>query len=109
GLGTSNDLTNAPAARWCTVSTSLTCSARTTLVIFTHDTLPPRIREVRATDSISLVVSFDKPIDPSQTLSAANFAVIGPDSARLAIVSAGPPPKDTTAKMNPAVPIPPTA
>lgn len=98
-----------PSEPWDSVSISLTDTARTTLVIFTHDTLPPRIREVRATDSLSLVVSFDKPIDPSQTLSAANFAVIGPDSAPLAIVSAGPPPKDTTAKVNPAVPVPPTA
>src|SRR5207253_5814694 len=48
-----------PSEPWNSVSISLTDSARTTLVIFTHDTLPPHIREVRATDSISLVVSFD--------------------------------------------------
>ena len=98
-----------PSEPWDSVSISLADSARTTLVIFTHDTIPPHIREVRATDSLSLVVSFDKPIDPSQTLTAANFAVIGPDSAPLAIVSAGPPPKDTTPKVNPAVPLPPAA
>jgi Bacterial Ig-like domain len=106
-----------PSEPWDSVSISLTDTARTTLVIFTHDTVPPRIRDIRATDSVTLVVSFDKPIDPGQTLGIANFAVIGPDSAPLAIVSAGPPPKDTTAKVNPApaavptpaVPIPPTA
>jgi hypothetical protein len=94
---------------WDSVSLGLTDSARTTLVIFTHDTVPPKIRDVRATDSVTLAVSFDKPIDPSQTLTVANFAVIGPDSAALTIVSAGPPPKDTIPKLNPSLPIAPPA
>ena len=96
-----------PSEPWDSVSLGLTDSARTTLVIFTHDTVPPKIRDVRATDSVTLALSFDKPIDPSQTLTVANFAVIGPDSAALTIVSAGPPPKDTFPKVNPSVPIAP--
>lgn len=101
-----------PSEPWDSVSITLADSARRDLVIFVHDTVAPRIREVRATDSVTLLVSFDKPVDPSQKLSAANFAVIGPDSAPLAIVSAGPPPPDTTPKVVPpvaapgAVPIP---
>jgi hypothetical protein len=96
-----------PSEPWDSVSINLADSARSTLVIFQHDTVPPRIREVRAVDSLTLRVAFDKPIDPGQTLSAANFAVIGPDSAPVPIVSAGPPPKDTTTAPSPAAAAPP--
>jgi Bacterial Ig-like domain len=94
---------------WDSVSVALTDSARAELLVFTHDTVPPRIREVAAVDSVTLRVSFDKPVDPAQTLSATNFAVIGPapDSALVPIVSAGAPPRDTTSK--PAAPTEPRA
>jgi hypothetical protein len=93
-----------PSEPWDSVTISITDSARTDLVIFAHDTVAPRLRDVRAVDSLTLQVTFDKPVDPSQTLTASNFAVIAPDSSRVPIVSAGPPPKDTTAKVNPPVP-----
>lgn len=86
-----------PGELWDSVSVNLTDTARTTLLIFAHDTLPPRIREVTAIDSLTLRVGFDRSIDPSQTLSAANFVVIGPDSAAVPIASAGPAVKDTSA------------
>ena len=91
-----------PSEPWDSVSINLVDSARTDLVIFAHDTVAPRLRDVRSVDSLTLQVTFDKPVDPSQTLNAANFAVIAPDSSRVPIVSAGPPPKDT-AKANPPV------
>ena len=94
-----------PGEQWDSISVNLTDTARTTLLMFAHDTLPPRIREVTAIDSVTLRVGFDRPIDPSQTPSAANFAVIGPDSVRVPIVSAGPPVKDTSAA--PVTPAPP--
>jgi len=90
-----------PSEPWDSVGVTLTDSVRTTLVIFTHDTVPPRIRDVRVLDSLRLSVSFDKPIDPTQSLGASNFAVVAPDSSRVPIVSAGPPAKDTTAPTNP--------
>jgi hypothetical protein len=90
-----------PSEPWDSVGVSLTDSIRTTLVIFTHDTVPPRIRDVRVLDSLRLSVSFDKPIDPTQTLGVSNFAVVAPDSSRVPIVSAGPPVKDTAAPTNP--------
>jgi Big-like domain-containing protein len=93
-----------PGEQWDSLSVSLTDTARTTLLMFAHDTLPPRIREVTAIDSVTLRVGFDRPIDPSQTLSAANFAVSGPDSVRVPIASAGPPVKDTSPA--PATPAP---
>lgn len=72
---------------WDSVSTTLTDSASATLLIFKHDSLPPRIRDVSVVDSVSLRLSFDRPLDPSQTLTVANFFVIGPDSVAVPIVS----------------------
>ncbi|HMI47148.1 MAG TPA: Ig-like domain-containing domain [Gemmatimonadaceae bacterium] len=91
-----------PSEPWDSTSLSLADSVRTTLVIFTHDTVPPRIREVVKIDSLTLRVAFDKPVDPAQTLTAANFAIVAPDSSRVPIASAGPPPKDTTPAVSPA-------
>ncbi|MFL5595779.1 MAG: Ig-like domain-containing protein [Gemmatimonadaceae bacterium] len=92
-----------PTESWDSVTVTLADSARTDLLIFVHDTAPPRIREVRAVDSVTLQVTFDKPVDPKQTLTATNFAVIGPppDSARVPIVSAGPAAPDTAAAAAP--------
>jgi len=90
-----------PSEPWDSVSVTLADSSRTDLVIFTHDTVPPKIREVRALDSLTLDLVFDKPVDPAQILTAANFAVVGPDSARIPIVRAGPPLKDTAPILNP--------
>jgi len=94
-----------PSEPWDSVSINLVDSARTDLVIFAHDTVAPRLRDVRSVDSLTLQVTFDKPVNPIQTLSAANFAVIAPDSSRIPIVNAGPPPKDT-AKANPTITAP---
>jgi hypothetical protein len=98
-----------PSEPWDSVSLSVTDSARTELLVFTHDTLPPRIHDVVSVDSLKLRVSFDRPIDPAQTLSAANFAVIGPppDSAIVPIASAGPAAADTIPR--PATPTGPPA
>jgi Bacterial Ig-like domain len=108
-LDRNRNLTIDPSEPWDSLSISLTDSVRTDLVIFTHDTVPPRIRDVRAVDSLTLQVSFDKPVDPAQKLTAANFSVIAPDSSPVPIVSAGPTPKDTVASVNPAPRINPAA
>ena len=90
-----------PSEPWDSVSVDVRDSATTTLLIFTHDSVPPRIRDVAEGDSATLRVTFDRPVDPSQTLAAANFAVIGPDSARIPIVSAAAAPRDTTKRAMP--------
>jgi hypothetical protein len=108
-LDRNRNLTIDPSEPWDSLSISLADSVRTDLVIFTHDTVPPRIRDVRALDSLTLQVSFDKPVDPAQKLTAANFAIIAPDSSPVPIVSAGPTPKDTIASVNPAAGINPAA
>ncbi|MFN2635733.1 MAG: Ig-like domain-containing protein [Gemmatimonadaceae bacterium] len=95
-----------PGEPFDTASVSLTDSLSTELVVFVHDSVPPRIKEVSLTDSLSLRVTFDKPVDPAQTLTSANFSVVGPDSIPVRIVSAGARALDTTPKPAPAPPLP---
>jgi hypothetical protein len=107
-LDRNKNLSIDPSEAWDSVSLNLTDTARTELLMFAHDTAPPRLRDVGAIDSVTLRASFDRPVDPSQALTAANFKVIGPppDSAVIPIVSAGPPPPDTTPKAAPPAPRP---
>ena len=90
-----------PSEPWDSVSVDVRDSANTTLLIFTHDSLPPRIRDVAEGDSATLRVAFDRPVDGSQILAAANIAVIGPDSAPVPIASAAAARSDTTRRALP--------
>lgn len=97
-----------PSEPWDSVAVNVTDSANTTILMFVHDTVPPRIRDLLLLDSASLRVFFDKPVDPVQTLSSANFAVVGPDSAPVPILSVGAALKDTAARpVNPPIAAPP--
>src|SRR4029079_1281670 len=78
-----------PGEAWDSVSVGVTDSASATLLMFAHDTIAPRIRALVQLDSTSVRVVFDRPVDPAQTLTPGNFAVIGPDSARVPIISVG--------------------
>ncbi|MEX2109908.1 MAG: Ig-like domain-containing protein [Gemmatimonadaceae bacterium] len=82
--------------QWDSASVSLTDSSAVELLVFTRDSVAPRIREVASVDSLSLRVAFDKPVDPTQQLSVANFTIVGRDSVPLTIVSVSPPTRDTT-------------
>jgi hypothetical protein len=90
-----------PSEPWDSVTLNLTDSAQREFLVFTHDTVAPRIRDVEVVDSLRLRVTFDKPIDTAQTIAPANFSLTGSDSARVPIASVGPPPKDTTTKVAP--------
>jgi hypothetical protein len=97
-----------PSEPWDSVAINLADSATATLLIFAHDSVPPRIRDVSAIDSVSLRVGFDRPVDPSQTLTVANFVVMGPDSVPVPIVSVAPPVVDTSTRaVTPALGVPP--
>jgi hypothetical protein len=50
-----------------------------------RDTVGPRILTVQARDSISLVLNFDRPLDPAAPLSPESFRVQGADSTRLTV------------------------
>jgi hypothetical protein len=73
---------------WDSATVTLTDSAAVELLAFAHDTIAPRIRDVNVIDSLSIRVSFDRPVDPRQQLTPANFAVIGRDSVAVGIASA---------------------
>jgi hypothetical protein len=92
-----------PSEPWDSASVNLNDSSRIELLLFVHDTVPPRLALIAASDSQTLRVTFDKPFDPAQTLTAANFAVIGPDSGPIPIASANPEPRDTIGKTAPPV------
>jgi hypothetical protein len=82
--------------QWDSTSVNLTDSSVVELLVFTHDSVAPRIREIASIDSLSLRLSFDKPVDPMQRLSASNFTIVGRDSVPVTIVSVTPPARDTT-------------
>jgi hypothetical protein len=82
--------------QWDSTSVNLTDSSVVELLVFTHDSVAPRIREIAGIDSLSLRISFDKPVDPMQQLSVANFTIVGRDSVPVTIVSVTPPARDTT-------------
>jgi hypothetical protein len=90
-----------PSEPWDSTSVNLTDSARVELLLFVHDTAPPRLRDVSLADSLTLRLTFDRPFDPAQTITAANFAIVGPDSVPVPIASAGPEPRDTSARIAP--------
>ena len=50
-----------------------------------RDTLPPRLATVAASDSVSLRVTFDHPLEPTQQITPDMFVLAGEDSVRLAI------------------------
>lgn len=94
-----------PSEPWDSVGVTLSDSVQSTLLIFVHDTVPPRLRELRYVDSVTIQAAFDRPIDPAQSLGVANFAVTGPDSTAVPIASVNPPAVDTTAA-RPGAPTP---
>lgn len=53
-----------------------------------RDTLPPRILTVTTADSLTLRVTFDRLVDPTQPIAADAFRLVGPDSAVVPITSA---------------------
>jgi hypothetical protein len=57
------------------------------LYAITRDTIPPRITTVARDDSMTIRVTFDRPLDPDQRLSPELFRVQRPDSTDVPIAS----------------------
>jgi hypothetical protein len=55
------------------------------LLMAPRDTLPARIQGVTVTDSVTLAVTFDRLLDPSQPFPVANWRLAGIDSAGIPI------------------------
>ncbi|MDQ3697958.1 MAG: Ig-like domain-containing protein, partial [Gemmatimonadota bacterium] len=73
---------------WDSASVTLADTARAELYAFAHDTIGPRVTTVEVRDSITLRVSFDRAIDPGQSIDTSLFALTAQDSTRVPIVAA---------------------
>ena len=103
-----------PGEPWDSTSITLTDSSMVELLVFNRDTVGPRLRDITSVDSVSLRVTFDKPIDPAQQLTPANFSIVGRDSIPVPIERVSVPETDTASKAaaratSPAVGARPTA
>lgn len=63
-----NDRRRGPREAFDTVRVHLADSASAELFAFTHDTTGPRLRTVELADSVTLRITFDRPLDPSRHL-----------------------------------------
>ena len=73
---------------WDSARVVLTDSTRLELLAFLHDTIGPRISAVTIADSVTLRVSFDRGIDPGQSIGPAMFTLRARDSSVVPIASA---------------------
>lgn len=85
-----------PREAWDTATVMLADSARVELYAFVHDSVGPRIQEVSAADSVTLIVTFDAPVDARVTPSTGWIAALGPDSISLPVSGLAPPPAAPT-------------
>lgn len=94
-----------PGEPFDTTSSTLADSLALDLYAFAHDSLGPRLGSVSVQDSITLHAIFDTPLDPRVPLDPARFALVGPDSARVALRAVNPTRPDT-AGAHPVTPPP---
>ena len=73
---------------WDSARVVLADSTRLELLAFLHDTIGPGISAVTIADSVTLRVSFDRGIDPAQSISPAMFTLRARDSSIVPIASA---------------------
>jgi hypothetical protein len=76
-----------PREPWDSTLVTLADSASTELYAFVHDTLGPRLSTLQVRDSLTLRLTFDQPLLPSQTFSPTNFLLRAADSTVLGIKS----------------------
>ncbi len=63
-------------------------ATRIELLTAQRDTLAARMSVPSVTDSLTLTVSFDRPLDPTQTIAASQFRLLASDSSVVPIVGA---------------------
>lgn len=80
-----------PGEQWDSVGVTLReVSPFIELLAAPRDTIGPRILTASARDSATLVLGFDRPLDPAATLTPGSFRVLTADSARLTIARVTP-------------------
>ena len=98
--GVSDDNNNRgldPREAWDTVGLTVSDSAKATVYAFVHDSLGARLMNASLRDSVTLELSFDNALSLTQPLTPASIRIKGFDSTDVGVLSAGPPPPDTTA------------
>jgi hypothetical protein len=90
-----------PGEPWDSTSVTLADSSVVELLVFNRDTVGPRLRDIANVDSLSLRVTFDKPIDPTQQLAPGNFSIVGRDSIPVPVERVTAPESDTVAVVTP--------
>ncbi len=60
-----------------------------------RDTLPPRVLSITTNDSLSLRVTFDRPLDPTQSIGSDNFRLLTADSSAVPIARVLTPAQET--------------
>jgi hypothetical protein len=73
-----------PRELWDSVTAVLGDSAQHDFYVFPQDTLPPRISTVTATDSLTLTITFDRPLSPQLDIPTA-IRLYDVDSARVTL------------------------
>jgi hypothetical protein len=71
-----------------TVRVNVPGTTRVELLTAQRDTLPARMSVPSVTDSLTLTVSFDRALDPSQTIDLSAFRLLASDSSVVPIVAA---------------------
>jgi hypothetical protein len=61
---------------WDSTSVAVTDSARTEFYLFAHDSVGPRMSDVKEIDSLTIRVKFDRPLAPGAPLTLSNFTLI---------------------------------
>jgi hypothetical protein len=67
---------------WDSTGITLQDSATVELLAFVHDTVGPRVADVKIADSVTLRLTFDKGLDPAQKIAASMFTLHGKDSVK---------------------------
>lgn len=68
-----------------TTTITLTDTARVELLAFIHDTIGPRVGDVKVVDSVTLRATLDKGLDPTQDISALRLSLKAKDSTSVPI------------------------
>jgi hypothetical protein len=77
-----------PREPWDSVVVEVPAAAAVELLAFIHDTVGPRIQTVAVTDSMTLRLTFDRPIDPGQPIAAELFTLRDADSTPVRLARA---------------------
>lgn len=99
-----------PREAFDSTTVRLTDTANVDLYAFVHDSLPPRIETALPRDSLTLRVTFDKPLAPGQTVDTSQIRIVRADSTPVRVMAVSLTRPETIQRPDtarrPAVPLP---